>query len=278
MEETKLLVVTDIHHGNSFETKQSDFALDLLNDFVKTANTTNAHFVVDLGDRINDHDHKTDYSLMQDVAQVFKKLAIRREHLLGNHDVHFLTADENATLLGSPVQSRSINVGDWHFIFWCPNTKYTRDIGFQSDDEAFLWLKNDLKKNKGPTILFCHVPQLAGQLTGNYWFQNNPWGTHFPNYEKLIKLISEHPSIQMTVGGHLHWPKLNTLHGVHHITLPSLIEGFYTNNKACGAWTEITLHSNIIVEIYGQQHWKWELPLRPKGQQWPKPRPSARFN
>ena len=278
MEKIKLLVVTDIHHGDSFETKKSGFAIDLLNEFVTTANMTDPHFVVDLGDRINDCDHETDCALMRDVAQVFRKLSIRREHLLGNHDVHFLTVDENETLLGSPVQSRSTDVGDWHFIFWCPNTKYSRDIGFQSDDDAFFWLKNNLEQNKGPTILFCHVPQLAGQLTGNYWFENNPQGACFPNCEKVMKLISEHPGIQMTVGGHLHWPKLNTLHGIHHITLPSLIEGFYTDNKACGAWTEITLGRNIVVEIHGQQHSKWELPLRPKGQKWPRPRPSARPN
>jgi len=268
--------VTDIHHGLSFETKKSDEALVLLDKFVSRANEAQPDCVVDLGDRINDVDKETDYALMEDVAQKFKQLENRREHLLGNHDVKFLTAKENETILDAPTTSRSFNIGGWHLIFWSPNTQYSSQDGFPDDNDGILWLEDDLKRHPGPSILFCHVPQFSGQLRGNYWFEKNPWAARFPYADRILQVLSEHPGLQMTVGGHIHWPRLNTLHGIHHITLPSLIESFYTSGASCQAWTEITLGENIGLKISGTQRWEWQLPLRPHSQKWPEVRASAR--
>ena len=114
----KILAITDIHHGQAFETKKSGSALSLLDRFVRHANQTKPDFIVDLGDRINDVDQKTDYRLMQEVAEKFKQISIQREHGLGNHDVAFLSSKDNEALLNAPVESRSFIMRSWHFIFW----------------------------------------------------------------------------------------------------------------------------------------------------------------
>lgn len=276
MENIKLLAITDIHHGLSFETKKSDAALSLLDKFVSYSNKVKPDLIVDLGDRINDIDREIDYSLMEDVAAKFKQVASRREHLLGNHDVKFLTPAENESILEAPVKSRSFDIGDWHLIFWSPNAQYTAQYGFSNDNDGILWLEDDLQRHPGRSVLFCHVPPFSGQLTGNYWFEENPWASRFPYADQVLNLLAEHPGLQMTVGGHLHWPRLNTLHGIHHITLPSLIESFYTNDLPCQAWTEITIGENIQIKISGTQRWEWQLPLRPHNLKWPNARSSAR--
>ena len=52
-------------------------------------------------------------------------------------------------------------------------------------------------------------------------------GAVLPYKKRILDILADHPGIQMTVGGHIHWPRLNTLNGIHHITLPSIIEGFF---------------------------------------------------
>ena len=89
-----------------------------------------------------------------------------------------------------------------------------------------------------------------------------------------LDIIQKDPNVKMTIGGHIHWPRLSTLHGVHHITLPSLIESFFSNGKPCEAWTEITIKDQINIAIFGNEHWQWTLPIRQKGTEWPEPRAS----
>ena len=139
----KILAITDIHHGKSFETKRSSSALDILDRFVEYANRSQPDFVVDLGDRINDVDQETDYRLMQEVAEKFNQIAVRREHVLGNHDVAFLTNEDNETLLNAAVRSRSFILDDWHFIFWSPDTRYSTQSGFPEDEKAVEWYNSD---------------------------------------------------------------------------------------------------------------------------------------
>jgi hypothetical protein len=97
----KLLVITDIHHGIPVRTKQSQASLMLLDKFVTTANNSDAQLIIDLGDRINDLDHATDLHLMTEVAERFSKIKCQKEHLVGNHDIHFLSVEENEKLLNS---------------------------------------------------------------------------------------------------------------------------------------------------------------------------------
>ena len=272
----KILAITDIHHGKSFETKRSCSALDILDRFVEYANVSQPDFVVDLGDRINDVDQETDYRLMGEVAEKFNQIAVRREHILGNHDVAFLTNEDNETLLNATVRSRSFILDDWHFIFWSPDTRYSTQSGFPEDDKAVEWLEVALDQHSGPTILFCHVPQVTGNLDGNYWFENNPWAAVLPYNKRVLNILADHPGIQMTVGGHIHWPRLNTLNGIHHITLPSIIEGFFSAGTACALWTEISISDTLTINITGSQNWEWKLPLREYGHKWPAPRKSSR--
>ena len=77
----KILAITDIHHGRAFETKKSGSALSLLDRFVRHANQTKPDFIVDLGDRINDGDQKTDYRLMHEVAEKFRQILIKSSRI-----------------------------------------------------------------------------------------------------------------------------------------------------------------------------------------------------
>ena len=274
--ELRIFAITDIHHGIPFGTKHSDAALSVLGNFIKNANSSAPDLIVDLGDRINDLDHGTDLILMEEVAEKFKKLNSHREHLLGNHDVHFLSVTENETILNTNLKSRSLDLCGWHLIFWCPDTKYSTSEGFGEDKGSLEWLKADLSLNIKPCIIFCHVPQYVGDLKGNYWFENNPWAASLPYSESVLNVIQKDSTVKMTVGGHVHWPRVSTLHDVHHITLPSAIEGFFSNGKPCNAWSEIIVGEHISINIKGSKCWQWVLPIRETDAEWPVPRNSSR--
>ena len=273
----ELFLVTDIHHGAPLGTKRSDQSQLLLDNFITSANNYKPDLVIDLGDRINDLDHPTDLGLLRDVAEQFKMLKCHREHLVGNHDIHFLSIQENESLLESVLQSRSSDLNGWHLIFWCPNAKYSPTSGFVDDQPSLKWLQKNLRENDKPTIIFCHVPQFVGDLSGNYWFGNNPWAASLPYAQSVLKIIEKDPNVKMTVGGHVHWPRLATLHGVHHITLPSIIESFFSNGEPCGAWTKIIIDKQIHLSINGRESYHWSLPVRNENMVWPDPRPSNRI-
>ena len=206
-----------------------------------------------------------------DLIQKHKMKAV-----LGNHDVAFLSSKDNEALLNAPVESRSFIMRSWHFIFWSPDTQYSTKAGFPQDAKAVDWLETTLEKHSGPTALFCHVPQVPGNLDGNYWFEQNPWAAALPYKDRVLDILANHPGIQITFGGHLHWPRLNTLNGIHHITLPSIIESFFSGGAACGSWAEICISDDLAIKIYGHQNLEWKLPLRKYGDKWPTPRLASR--
>ena len=95
VEKLKLAIVTDIHHGPTRYTKLGALGLPLLEQFRDDVSETGADLIVDLGDRITNIDHDADMILMREVTSVFDGMAIPREHLLGNHDLHHLSIAEN---------------------------------------------------------------------------------------------------------------------------------------------------------------------------------------
>ena len=45
-----------------------------------------------------------------------------RRHILGNHDLEFMTAEEGEELLGVSMLSESIDVNGYHLVFWQADT------------------------------------------------------------------------------------------------------------------------------------------------------------
>ena len=141
----KLAIVTDIHHGPTRYTKRGDRALPLLREAHAQIDGSGIDFVVELGDRISNVDRDTDRRLMHEVAAQFESLQTPRAHLLGNHDLHYLSAAENEDILGCPMRSRSIDLKGRHLVFWQHDLSGRfPDNPIPSPDELD-WLRADLK-------------------------------------------------------------------------------------------------------------------------------------
>ena len=76
----------------------------LLTHFVEKASQRNFDLIVDLGDRISNVDKMKDQELAKEVAAVFQSIEVPLVHLLGNHDLHFLSLRENEAILQSSLK------------------------------------------------------------------------------------------------------------------------------------------------------------------------------
>jgi len=269
----KIAVVTDIHHGPKSKTKVGPAALGLLNEFVDFANDWDADIVIDLGDRISDCDNATDRELTADVAGVFQRVGTQRRHMLGNHDLEYLTAEEGEALLGVSLSSESIDVNGYHLVFWQADAHIDHSTGFRLRAEDLEWLIADLNATDLPSIVFSHVPLDGSDMTGNYYFEANSELSRYQETDRIREVLRAAGNVVLCVAGHVHWNRLNTVDGIPYLSLQSLTESFTTAPEPAGAWSTIRIGDDIHWECHGADPLNAKIPLRPLDRHWIPPLP-----
>ena len=273
MDSVRIAAIADIHHGRDDETKLGSKALSLLDEVLGEIVATEPDLLVDLGDRITDAGVDEDKQLTRDVAKRFRDTGLQRAHLQGNHDVEFLEESFLGDVLDAPVSHQRIQIRGWNLIFWQADPHYRRG-NLRIPDEDLRWLSEELRSCAYPTVIFTHVPLDRGAMDGNYYFETAPDGRAFHrNAEAARDLITESESVVLVVSGHTHWNRLNTVDGVHFITVQSLTETFTTFPEPAGAWAEIRLGDVVCVEVHGRDPVRLDLPLRGQGVHWPRRTP-----
>lgn len=273
MEKLRIAVVTDIHHGPTRYTKRGADALPLLNEFKTHVAAGNFDLVVDLGDRISNVDHDTDLQLEAEVISVFEGIDVPREHILGNHDLHYISARENEAILKRPIESHSKDVKDKHLVFWQHDLSGDfpeSPIPSQSDLD---WLQYDLANTNLPAIIFTHVPLNSGAMAGNFYFQNNTSAATLRHTEMAREIIEAAGNVVLCIAGHVHWNDSSTIDGIRYLTLQSLTESYTTQNEASAAWAEIEIDDQVRLRAFGNDPMVFEAPLRGQNMRWVPPLP-----
>jgi Icc protein len=157
---TKIALIADIHHGPQSHTKVAGWdALRVVREFVDFANDVRADLLVDLGDRISDTTVAADVAAAGEVAAALAGFAGPRIHLLGNHDVEKLSAEDNATLLGQPMRNRVVDLGDLRVIAFQPDVRMVKPTGFAPvSAEDIAWLVETLSSDERPAVIVSHLP------------------------------------------------------------------------------------------------------------------------
>ena len=271
---TRIAVVADIHHGRDTFTKRGSAALPLLNRFLDEVNGASFDAVIDLGDRISDETAERDAELQAAVARSFQRLGNKpRHHVIGNHDFAFLSADDNAAILGAPLESRSAIVGDIRVVFWQPDVKLTPERGFNLKEGDLAALDKLLNADDRPTLLVSHVPLSGHAQTGNYYFERNPGHATYAEAQEIREVIARAPCPLIALAGHVHWNTLTVVDGVPHLTQQSLTETFTTGEPAGSMgtieidgddfrWTVAGLDRIAITLPWSKARAQWRPPLR----------------
>ncbi len=272
-EPLRFAVVTDIHHGPTRYTKQGAAALPLLERFRAHVSKVEFDLVVDLGDRISNVDHDTDISLTRDVSTIFKEIETPCQHLLGNHDLHYISKAENEAIFGKSFDSQSLDIKGRHLVFWQHDLsgKFAERLVPSQDDLD--WLRADLSSTSRPSIIFTHVPLNDAAMTGNFYFENNPASATLLRTAEAREAIEAAGNVVMCIAGHVHWNKSDTIDGIRYLTLQSLSESFTTQEEASGAWAEIEIDDRVHWQAHGGDPMRFEAPLRSSNMQWVRPLP-----
>jgi len=241
----RIAVVADIHHGRDTATKRGSAALGLLDRFVDSVNAGNFDAVIDLGDRISDANAEHDVVLQRDVAKGFRRLGNKpRHHAVGNHDIAHLSEADNSMMLGAPVNTRAVMIGEHRVAFWQPDVSVSLERGLFLRDGDLDALEALLGADERPTLLVTHVPLSGHAQTGNYYFERNPGYASYAETAEIRRVLAEAPCPLIALAGHVHWNTLTTVDGTPHLTLQSLTETFTTGEPT---------GSTAVIEIDGDE-------------------------
>lgn len=270
----RIAIVADIHHGAPSLTKRGDTALGLMDDFARFANDARPDLVLDLGDRISDIGHDRDVELESEVAEAFRAVEAPVSHINGNHDREHLTVEDNERILGQSLGHQTIDIGDWRVVLWRADSRIRRlpvRGGFHLPEEDLLWLSRTVQNADRRLLIASHVPVSGHAQTGNYYFENNPAASTYPQADRVRTAIaqSRHPIVWLS--GHVHWNTVTQVDGTVHLTQQSLTESFTTSGEPAGAMGLIELGDDVTWRVEGRD--PFAFTFRPTAQRWTPPVP-----
>lgn len=272
----RIAIITDIHHGRDAEAKKGSHALRLLADFASFIEAAKPDLVLELGDRISDEDRQTDLALESEVNEAFAPIRALAPvlHLCGNHDRDFLSVEDNETILGQPLGSMNIDLDGWRVVLFRANTRFRRPKGFDCPEQDIAWLTQVIEAADRPVLLASHVPLSGHGQDGNYYFQNTPGYSRYPQTERLRTVLRSCRQPLLCVAGHVHWNTLTTVDGVTHLTLQSLTESYTMSPERgqgapCGAWGLLELGVETVSwNVHGADALALALPVQQLARRW----------
>lgn len=270
----RLALITDIHHGRDQMSKRGSLALDLVGEFVRFVGDAKPDLVLDLGDRITDSDHDTDLGLEADVAAALEPVGAPIHHICGNHDRDFLSVEDNERILGQPLGSQTIDIGDWRLVLWRADTLIRRPGGFVLTEQDFHWLAGVLRQADRPLLIASHVPVSGAAMTGSYYFQNNPDSATYPGADRLREQLAQCRQPIAWISGHVHWNSVTLVNGIAHITQQSLTETWTTHPEPAATFGMIELGETVSWQAVGNDSMRADFSTAGLARRWMTPLPT----
>jgi alkaline phosphatase len=229
-------LVTDSHYADRepYGTRYYRESLNKMEEFIEIMNHEKVDFVMHLGDF-------KDQDAMQMEADTLRYLAAQesvyarfngdRFHCVGNHDVdsitkkQFLTHIENSGI-SNTKSYYSFNRNSYHFVVLDANYHddgrdhfYKDGVDWQKThipEAQIEWLKDDLEHSKYPTLVFCHHPLYAYDLSEETMFVGN--------YQQVQAVMEASAKVVAVFQGHVHQEDYHELNGIHYLTQFGMVD------------------------------------------------------
>ncbi|MCM8534712.1 MAG: metallophosphoesterase [Lentisphaeraceae bacterium] len=238
MSSFKIGVLADIQYEDADDHKKCQYrqSLSKLDSAVKTLNSHELDFVVQLGDLVNKN-----LSSFSPVLERLEKLTAPTFHVLGNHD--FIVEDlEKPTIpfvLNMPSRYYSFDQEGWRFIFLdgsdlslnaYPENSHMYKISQKALDQVtsksewwngalsetqMKWLAaslSDAELKQKKVAIFCHFP-ITPDSRFTLW-----------NSDKVLELIQSYSSVKCWFSGHHHEGSYSFLEKKHFLTFKGMVE------------------------------------------------------
>lgn len=234
-------MISDVHYADREPAGDRFYrqSLGKMKEAIDRLNQEKVDFVIELGD-FKDQDVTPDeartLTYLAAIEKAFQKFNGPTYHVLGNHDMdslskqQFLARVEN-TDISKTASYYSFNKNGLHFIVLDGNfTKdgNSYDHGNFSWDEASIpkyeleWLKNDLKQNQLPAIVFIHQ-MLDESKNVKQAVQNAP---------EVRQILEQSGKVMCVLQGHVHEERYNLINGIHYYSVNAMIDGDGPENSA----------------------------------------------
>lgn len=254
-------LITDLHYANRApHTGMNRYyaeSITKLKECVELMNEQDVDFLIQLGD-LKDQgevpDENETLGFLDAIEEEFRQFKGPRFHVLGNHDHDSISKQQfldrvSIAGLRHPSGHYSFNKKSYHFVVLDANytsegVAYNRgnfdwkDAHVPSDQ--IQWLKQDLKRNKKPTIVFIHHRL------------DTPAGLEHmgPNNASSIRdVLDQSENVMAVFQGHHHVGDLRKLNHIHYYTLKAAIEGSGPQNNSY-AIVEIDKQLNLHIQGY----------------------------
>jgi len=241
-------MISDVHYANreSAGTRFYNQSLGKVQEAIDRMNQEKLDFAIELGD-FKDQDavpnEANTLKYLDDIESVFQKFKGPTYHVLGNHDMdgiskqQFLERVEN-TDIPKTESYYSFSRKGIHFVVL--DGDFTKDgkaynHGNFSWDDSFIpesqinWLKDDLKENRLPVIVFVH------QMLGNW----RDVKLEVQNAAAVRQILEQSGKVLCVFQGHVHEESYNLINGIPYYSVNAVVDGDGPENSAY-----------MIVDIY----------------------------
>ena len=250
-------LITDMHYADKAPAGSRHYreTLGKLSEAAKQFKKDKPEFVVELGDLIDAADSvAVEKGYLKRINKDFAALPGEKHCVLGNHCVHTLTKEEFLEGVGQKKSYYSFDAGGFHFVvldscfrgdgkpYGRKNFKWT-DPNIPAAEVE--WLKADLKKAKGQTIVFAHQRL---DVSNHYGVKNAA---------DVRKVLEESGNVLAVLQGHSHKNDYKAIAGIHYCVLAAMIEGSGEQNNG---YSTMDVFEGGAVRIAGfrkQKKYEW---------------------
>jgi alkaline phosphatase len=231
-------LVTDIHYADAKPRINRYYreSLSKLDEAAKVLREKKVALAVSLGDMIDageKADAATELEFLKRIDEVFAGMATERHYVLGNHCVATLKKQEFLATVHNKGKKRSfysLRRQGVHLIFL--------DACFRADGVAYgdgpfkwhdteiplaqrMWLEANLKKAKGPVIVFVHQ-RLDTPPENRYTIKSAP---------EVRRILEQSKKVSAVFMGHSHGNAQTVINGIPYLTLAAMVEGTGPENN-----------------------------------------------
>lgn len=260
----KLVIFSDIHyapekpvkHWSRFDRKLTKYSVPLLEQLIdKINNDIKPDIAINLGDLVEDfNDHDKDIINLNFIWNMLKNINVPFYSLAGNHDLRSMSSrTEVEQIMGYEHSTFSVDMLGYHFVFL--GLDVNESLGVESggilktqfiSNEDLEWLKNDLKKNNLPSLVFTHFGIAEDDMKENWWFAKTPDHALLGNHKEVKEILKKDKNLIAVFSGHQHWTKKIVEDGITYYVVGSLTENIHDDGIPDGVYFEVILESNKV--------------------------------
>lgn len=250
-------LLTDLHYADKAPagTRHYRETPAKLQEAARQFKNDQPQFVVELGDLIDAADSvETELEYLKRINRDFTALPGDNHYVLGNHCVYTLTKKEFLSTVGKKSSYYSFDHNGIHFVildacYRSDGKPYGRRNFEWTDpnipDSQVDWLKADLQKATGQTIVFVHQ-RLDVQ---------NHYGVK--NASVIRKLLESSGKVTTVFQGHSHKNEVTEINGIHYCVHRAMIEGSGDENSG---YSTVDVFEDGSIRLTGfrqQENYQW---------------------